>query len=48
MKDQKVKSQSITFIATYVMIQALNALIGFIVVSLVRPIWNAIFYKKSN
>lgn len=39
---QKVSSQSITFFTTYIMIQAMNAIIGFIAISIFRPIWNKI------
>jgi len=40
--NNKVKSQSITFLLTYVLIQSLNAFIGFVAMYFFRPIWNKI------
>jgi hypothetical protein len=48
--NEKVKSQSVTFLLTYIFIQSLNAIIGFIVLCFFRPIWNKIInwlYGKS-
>ena len=48
--NEKVKSQSVTFLLTYIFIQSFDAIIGFIALCFFRPIWNKIikwFYGKS-
>jgi len=46
-KDQEVKSQSLGFLATFILISAGRAVIGYIAVWLFKPIWNWLWNKKN-
>lgn len=45
--DGKVSSQSLSFIATFVLIAALRSIIGYITLWFFMPMWNWICGKKS-
>lgn len=46
-KEQKVSSQSFSFLATFIVISALRAVIGYISVYFFKPIWEWFWDKKS-
>jgi hypothetical protein len=47
MKKDKVSSQSISFITTFIMLAALRSIVGYIAISIFAPLWNKMWKKKS-
>jgi hypothetical protein len=47
MNKDKVKSQSFTVITTFILVSIVRSIIGYIALSIIVPIWNWFWKKKT-